>query len=373
MAILNRETLNLMKKNLPEVFMHDQLPGVSALITYRQETIWSGSEGFAELDLKTPADINTIYHLGSVTKIFTAIMLMQLRDTGELHLDDPLGIYIPEIKKLTHLPITLRQLVSHTSGLPLMPPIEALSNAMQEFPPSMETMKKMTFPSIEEIIDTLPRVELLSPPGMQVSYSNLGIALLAHAMERITGQKYESYIEKYILHPLDMKHSGFSPTIRHSEQRAVCYLPFSSPPQVAPYETKMIAGFSPTGALWSSCNDMSRFLAFLTNPQKLDSSYPISSSSLEEMVQTIAPLETSRYTQTDVVGGVGIGWFLSHVGTHLLAEHGGADPSTSAYVAWTPKLNLAIFIATNTGKNPTGIATTAVSLLEKIIQHLSLQ
>jgi CubicO group peptidase (beta-lactamase class C family) len=299
------------------------------------------------------------------------MMLMQLRDAGKLLLDDRLDQYLPEIKKTTHLPITLRQLASHTSGLPLMPPMEELSRVMQEFPPSIETLKKVTFPSIGTILAALPSVELLSSPGTQVSYSNLGFALLAHAMERITGHAYENYIEQYILHPLGMNHSGFSTTIRDSTERAVCYLPFSSPAQIAPFETKLIAGFSPTGALWSSCNDMSHFLAFLTNPQRLDPSSPLSSGSFEEMYQIIAPLKASRYTEIVTDAGVGIGWFLSRVQAHLVAEHGGADPSTAAYVAWVPKTHLAAFIATNTGKNPTGIATTAVALLEQTISHLN--
>ena len=298
------------------------------------------------------------------------MMLMKLRDVGKLQLNDPLSKYLPEINKVTHLPITLKQLASHRSGLPLMPPIKELSQAMQEFPPSIETLKNMKFPPTEAILDSLSQVQLLFSPGTQISYSNLGIALLAHAMERITGQAYEEYLAEQILYPLGMKHSGFSPTVRDESERAVCYLPFSAPPQAAPFESKMIAGFTPTGALWASTNDMKGFLNFLTNPHKINSSFPLSQNSLREMYQMIAPLSLSRYTESSAVGGIGIGWFLSQVHSHLLAEHGGADPSTSAYLAWIPKLNLAAFMATNTGKNPTAIADNTVSLLKIIIQTL---
>jgi CubicO group peptidase (beta-lactamase class C family) len=370
MANLSSRTLDLMDELLDELYSHDQLPGISAIITHYHETIWSKSYGFADLDSKKIADLNTIYHIGSVTKIFTAIMLMQLRDAGKLQLDEPLSRYLPEIQEVTHLPITLKQLTSHTSGLPMMPPIEELSTAMQEFPPSLETLKNMKVPSIEAIINALPQVELLAPPGTQVGYSNLGIALLAHAMERIAGQEYASYIEEQVLRPLSMNQSGFSSAIRDSVNRTVCYLPFSSPPEAAPFETKMIAGFVPAGALWSSANDMGRFLTFLTNPQQMDALSPISSSSLNAMYQMIAPLEASRYTEAVTDSGVGTGWFLSRIQNHLLAEHGGADPSTSAYLAWVPELNLATFIAANTGKNPTSIAVAATNLLESVILAL---
>jgi serine-type D-Ala-D-Ala carboxypeptidase/endopeptidase len=250
-----------------------------------------------------------------------------------------------------------------------MPPLEALAQAMQEFPPSRATLEKISFPSAEEIINTLPQVELMFTPGTQVSYSNLGIALLARALERVVGLEYTDYVHERILLPLSMTHSGFSETIRHATNTATCYLPFSDPPQTAPFATKLIEGFTPTGALWSSANDMSRFLVYLTS-QRAASSILLSPSSLREMVQVILPVQTSRYTEAATDGGVGIGWFLSGNRNQLLAEHGGADPSTAAYIAWMPSRNLAVFIATNMGKNPTAVAVTAVALLESVLPSI---
>lgn len=370
MTQLNKKSLDQMDQQLHEVYSQEQLPSISAVVTYRQEPIWFQNYGFADLDTKRAADSDTVYHLGSVTKVFTAIMLMQLRDANLLQLQDSLAKYLPEIKQTALPAITLQQLVSHTSGLPLMPPLESLTQAMQTFPPSLETLEKMTFPPLEEIIDTLPQVELLFTPGTQVTYSNLGVALLAKALERVAGQKYTDYVNDYILLPLGMIHSGFSETIRHAANTATCYLPFSDPPQVAPFATKLIKAFTPTGALWSSSNDMSHLLSYLTGRKEADSTTILSSHSLREMVQVILPLQTSRFTEAKTKGGVGIGWFLSSSQQMMLAEHGGADPSTTAYVAWMPSLDLAIFIATNTGKNPAAVAVTAIALLELILPSI---
>jgi CubicO group peptidase (beta-lactamase class C family) len=245
--------------------------------------------------------------------------------------------------------------------------MDELAAMMQEFPPSMETLRQMKFPSIKQILADLPRVELLSRPGKQVEYSNLGIALLAHVLERVTGQEYTTYVERQILQPLGMQHSGFSSTVRASVNTAVCYLPFSSPPQAAPFETKIINGFTPTGALWSSVGDMSRLMAFMTGAQDAHPARILSRSALLEMTGMVVPLEHSRYTGTAAPGGVGIGWFLTEVRGQLVAEHGGADPSTAAYIAWVPALDLAAFAATNTGKNPAAVAAAVSTLLEWII------
>ena len=168
MANLSSDTLDLIDNSFNEVYVREQLPGITAVISHRQETIWARSYGFADLNSKKVADLDTIYHLGSVTKIFTAMMLMKLRDVGKLQLNDPLSKYLPEINKVTHLPITLKQLASHRSGLPLMPPVKELSQAMQEFPPSIETLKNMKFPPTEAILDSLSQVQLLFSPGTQI-------------------------------------------------------------------------------------------------------------------------------------------------------------------------------------------------------------
>ncbi len=362
MTQLNQKTLDQMDKQLHDLYSQEQLPGISAVITYRQAPIWSNNYGFSDLDARRAADSDTIYHLGSVTKIFTAVTLMQLRDANRLQLQDPLAMYLPEVKGSALSGITLQQLVSHTTGLPPMPPLPALMQAMQEFPPRRETLEKMVFPSIEEIIASLPQVEFMFTPGTQVSYSNLGVALLAEALKRAAGQKYTDHVTNHILLPLGMTHSGFSETVRNAANIATCYLPFSDPPEAAPFATKLINAFTPTGGLWSSGNDMSHFLAFLTGGKTA----VLSPQSLREMVSMILPLQTPHNTEAATMDGVGIGWFLTSSQQHLLAEHAGADPSTAAYVGWLPDVDLALFMATNTGKNPTAVAVKAKALLEMV-------
>ncbi len=366
--MLSKELQERLDASLAEAFAREGLPAISAVVVGRGETLWTHSLGHADLSSGRVADENTIYHLGSVTKVFTALLLVQLRDAGRLRLDDPLTRHLPEVAPLLP-PITLRQLASHTSGLPLMPPLDELNRAMQEFPPSLESLEQMTFPSIERILASLPQLGLAFAPGDGVAYSNLGIALLAHALERIAGEPYPDAVTHRLLAPLGMAQSAFSATVREAADRATCYLPFFDPPRPAPFATKLIAGFTPTGALWSSAADMGRFLAFLTGRES--GSPVLARASLLEMVATIRPLETSRHTGADGPAGVGIGWFLSQIEGHQLAEHGGADPSTAAYLAWAPARDVGVFVASNTGRDPPAIAQAGLSLLTQAIRALA--
>jgi CubicO group peptidase (beta-lactamase class C family) len=366
MTQLNKNALDRMDERMQELYSQEQLPGISAVVTYRQEPIWSNHHGFADLDARRTAVSGTVYHLASVTKIFTAVALMQLRDANRLQLQDPLAKYLPEVRDTGLSDLTLQQLVSHTAGLPPMPPLPALMQAMQAFPPRRETLEKMVFPSMAEVIASLPQVEFMFAPGTQVSYSNLGVTLLAEALARAAGQKYTDYVTNQILLPLGMAHSGFSEAIRGAAKTATCYLPFSEPPEAAPFATKLLNAFTPTGGLWSSCHDMSHFLSLLTG----GNAAVLSPQSLREMVQVILPLQSPHNTEAATTDGVGIGWFLTSSQHRLLAEHAGADPSTAAYVGWLPDVDLAIFMATNTGKNPTAVAVTAKALLALVLASL---
>ena len=136
----------LLTSILWKTYESEQLPAVSAVVVRGGEVIWQDSYGYADLETQRKADADTLYHVGSVTKIFTATMLIQLCERGQLALNDTVDRYLPELT--AYPPITPQQLVSHTSGLPMMPPLPELVSIMQEFPPVVENLRKIQFPSI---------------------------------------------------------------------------------------------------------------------------------------------------------------------------------------------------------------------------------
>ncbi len=171
------------------------IPGLSLAIVYNQEILWSKGFGFADIARSIPATPKTLYRVASVTKLFTATMLMQLRDAGKLQLDEPLDKYLPELKvKSTFAdpaPITFRQVAAHLSGLPRD---DSLKRSYKE--------NQIIYPSAEEIQASLKDIELVTAPMTEKHYSNLGFALLGLALGRIADQSYPGYIAEHILQPI---------------------------------------------------------------------------------------------------------------------------------------------------------------------------
>ena len=173
-------------------------PGLSVAVVHGPETTWARGFGYADLERQTPASPDTVYAVGSITKLFTATMLMQLRDAGKLRLDDPVQEFLPDVEVPRRHPgapaITFRHLVTHTSGLVKDAPVGYWDS--RDFPP------------VERLMALLPETEQPYPPSTQWKYSNLGVALLGHALARIAGQSWEAYVQDHILRPLGMTDSA---------------------------------------------------------------------------------------------------------------------------------------------------------------------
>src|SRR3990170_5165078 len=165
------------------------IPGMSVAVVYDQATLWAKGFGTANLEMGVPATPKTVYRVASITKLFTATMLLQLRDAGKLSLDDPIKRFLPTFEIESRFadsgPITLRQVMTHMAGLPRECSIDRW--AMSESP------------SIEAVLDSLRDSETVFPPMAKYKYSNLGIAILGHALEVAAGQGYAEYVTRNIL------------------------------------------------------------------------------------------------------------------------------------------------------------------------------
>ena len=176
----------------------------SSLVLIRDgAVVASAVDGYQDLDAKRPVDAQTIYHWASITKTFTGIAIMQLRDRGLLSLDDPIVKYVPEFGKV-HNPygdvaqVTIRHMMTHSSGLraPTWP-----WGGDQPWHPFEPTQW-------EQLVAMLPYTQLNFAPGTKYSYSNPGVIFLGRIIQVLSGDDYEVYIAKNILMPLGM-HSSF--------------------------------------------------------------------------------------------------------------------------------------------------------------------
>lgn len=181
---------------MPLKIKHDKTPGVSIGITYKESLLYKKGFGFSDLENKTRAHENTLYHIASISKMFTAIAILQLVEAEKLQLDDPVLKYIPWFKAKTKTTdskyITIRHLLSHLSGIFRDGDTAHWENG--NFPKNLSR----SFSSKSLILETLSKFK----------YSNYGYAILGEIIQTITKGAYETYVKNNILIPLGM-HSTF--------------------------------------------------------------------------------------------------------------------------------------------------------------------
>jgi CubicO group peptidase (beta-lactamase class C family) len=355
-----KAALALLEAQLSAFWQEKKIVGLSAAVIYDQEIIWTTSFGYADLEEKIPATPQTIYRIHSISKLFTATMLMQLRDQGKLQLDDPLVKYVPEFQLKSRFgdlpPVTLRQLASHTAGVPKDPP-----------PPTGGVADDRW--EIEPVLTALKDAEMSFPPLTEYKYSNLGYALLGHALSQVAGQPYEDHIQEHILKPLGMSHSGceLTPELRPYAAKAYSRYQEGRPRRGRPYRSyggRCGGFFVPAWGLFSSVEDMARFISlqFRNQNQPAGGTQVLRGSSVREM-------HTMQWLMPSGDWGLGIGFAIERVGDHLRVGHGGGYRTTVRLVP-AAKVGLAIF--TNTRmfpENPNAITQEGLELLVPVIER----
>ena len=231
------------------------LPAISANIFYRDSVLWSSHRGTKRLlpirDCTGP-DGNTVYRIGSITKIFTVLLLYKLYEGGLIgSIDDPLRKYIPEFSiknPFTSDNITLREIASQMSGLPREAPCIYHCEGTNS----------------TEQLALLRNRSLILPPWKMPSYSNLGYALLGRLLtERVLNTTFETWIQEEILRPLEMKDTGFEIT---SEIERNTAFPYGDNRQRMAFSN--IGWANPAGGMYSSINDLTKLGMMFTQPSK---------------------------------------------------------------------------------------------------------
>ena len=172
-------------------------PGLSIAVVHDQDVVWSQGFGWADVERRTPATAHTLYRVASITKTFTATAILQLRDAGKLRLDDAVRDHLPWFTPPTsHAdapPITLRHILTHTTGLAREAP----------FPYWTE----LIFPSIDEIRTAVTAQESVLSTEARWKYSNLAFVVAGEVVAAVSGMPWAQYVRSHILEPLDMRAS----------------------------------------------------------------------------------------------------------------------------------------------------------------------
>jgi CubicO group peptidase (beta-lactamase class C family) len=210
------EALKLIEVWLDAQKDYDNLPGITASITKNQELLWSGAYGMANVEDNVEATSKTICSICSISKLFTSVAVMKLYDEGKLRLDDPVSDVLPwyDLKQAYEGsgPITIRTLLSHSSGLP------------RENTFSHWNGPDYSFPTKEQIIEKLSSQQTLYPASTYYQYSNLALTLLGYVVEEVSGKAFDEYVEDNILEPLDLGDTRTTmPESLHGKELAIGY------------------------------------------------------------------------------------------------------------------------------------------------------
>ncbi|MEO7264943.1 MAG: serine hydrolase domain-containing protein, partial [Ferruginibacter sp.] len=172
----------------------NHIPGISFGLVVDGELLYKNSYGFTDINRKIPVTTASLFRIASMSKSFTCMAILKLRDEGKINLDDPAWLYIPELKQLkyptTDAPvITVRHLMSHSAG----------------FPEDNPWGDRQLADSDKDLMDFIGKqIAFSNVPGVAYEYSNLGFALLGKIVTKVSGIRYQDYIKKYILEPLGM-------------------------------------------------------------------------------------------------------------------------------------------------------------------------
>jgi serine-type D-Ala-D-Ala carboxypeptidase/endopeptidase len=270
-----------------------------------------------------PLDADSVFEIGSITKVFTAALLVDMVDRGEVKIDDPVAKYLPagvRMPERNGKRITLLDLTTQSSGLPRMP---------DNFKPRDVTNPYADY-TAEQMFEFLGRYQLTRDIGAEYEYSNLGVGLLGQALARRAGQTYEALLQERILKPLGMEHSGIALTPWMRTHLAKGH---DAQGQVAPNWD--IPAFAGAGALRSTMNDLLHFAR-----ANLDAS----GGRLPRLMQQTHGVRRSA-GRADM--SIGMGWHIRRLNDRDVVWHNGGTGGYRTWMGFDKSRKVAAIVLTN--------------------------
>ncbi|MGK5444620.1 serine hydrolase domain-containing protein [Micromonospora sp. URMC 105] len=283
-----------------------RVPAIAAALHRADRPLWTCEVGGTGTD--AGLDVDTRFRIGSVTKTFTSVLVMQCRDDGLLDLDDPIGRHLA---LPAHGELTVRRLLSHTAGL--------------QREPYGDVWDTLRAPGADELVAELARAERVLPAGRRYHYSNLGMALLGRLVGELRGGSWAEVLTERVLTPLGLAATSVTPGPR----AATGFLVDAYSDEAHPEPPTDFGAIGPAAQLWSTATDMARWAAFLADPVALDPAGAVlAPASLDEMRW---PLTTTD--ETLWAAGFGLGLILVPYPDRVVhVGHDGAMPGFLAAV-----------------------------------------
>jgi len=330
--------------------MYEQIPGISVGIVHDQDLLWTKGYGYSNLETERPADADTLYSICSISKLFTAIGIMQLRDQNKLRLTDPVNDHLDWFD-ITQAyegsgPVTIEGMMTHSSGLP----------RESDFPYWIGP--DFPFPTREEMIERVKSQETLYPSQYYFQYSNLGWSLAGEIIRERSGQAYDEYIREQILDPLELGSTRtWYPEDLRGEQLAIGYTGLHRDLDRDPVNPFFTRGITAAAGFTSSVNDLASFASWQFRLLENGGEEVLSANTLREMHRV-------HWVDPDWETTWGLGFNVRRDDDTTYVSHGGGCPGYITSFTMVPEQKIAAVVLTNAGDGPAG--SMAVNILKII-------
>ena len=318
---------------LEEIMSRWGIPGLGVGIVEGDEIVYARGFGVQSLDTGSPVTPDSIFCVASIAKCFVACAVMQLVEQGGLHLDTPLVAYLPDFRldDDRFRQITLRQILSHTSGIPDMDENEYNELALH---PEYDDGAPVRY------VRALSSRKMVAAPGERFAYSNIGYNVLGHLIAEVAGQTFESYMREHVLRPAGMLDSTFFyPDVPH-HRLAVPHLrtPEMIVSPVYPYHR----ADAPASFLHSTVMEMCRWAITCLNRGVYARQRILSPASYDLMWTPVASWGFPPFYED-----VGLGWTLGHFDGAKTVSHGGMGFGWTDFLILLPEKKRAAVILCN--------------------------
>ena len=337
----------------PRLMRHYRIPGLSIAIVGRKGVLYSEGFGYRDLEKYLPATPSTLYGLGSTTKSFVALSIMQLVEEGKISLDDPASKYIPLQVGFEDEPIRIRHLLSHSSGIP------DLGTSTIMLLNGLGLPLGIPLAGLNDFYRFIngAQGEVAARPGERFFYLNAGYRMLGHIIQKVSGLPLHEYIREKILGPLGMHRSTFLKSVferdpdritpyRVDEDGRLIPAPHPYPDvQDNPENSFLLAA----GGLISSVSELSNYLEMYLNSGVYQGRRIIGRNSLEEMLRIHVEIPGGFYGRR----GYGYGWRITEgfFGSKLVS-HGGSILVSTSHLSLLPEEGFGVAMAANAAGFP---------------------
>jgi CubicO group peptidase (beta-lactamase class C family) len=327
------------------------MPAVSVAIVVGDRTEWAKGYGYIDAEQKVPAATNTIYSVCSISKLFTSVALMQLYESDRVRLDEPLTTYLPWAKlrpaEGDSAPVTLRGVLSHSSGLPRESPFPYWSNPDHPFP------------TREQIQVAVTTQSALYPAERYFQYSNLGFVLAGETVEAVSGEPFAQYVSKHVLAPLKLTDTrAFLPLDLYGKRLAVGYDSLQrngTRNLLKPFDTR---GMLPAAGYTSTVEDIARFASWQFRLLSTEKANVLKASTLREMQRV-------QFVDSDWKTYWGLGFEILRIGDHTYVGHDGGCPGYSTGLRLRPEDHTAVVFMNNTAEAAGPFLTGVFAILDR--------